>query len=90
MVALLAVGTTAQSADKPTLKEAYKEHFLVCVAINRTIAMKAAVPADPKFHILLCRVVEHGSRRLAGSEWRRANADGNTQSTGYCHRLPFC
>ena len=44
--ALLAIGTTTRSADKPTLKDAYKEHFMVGVAVNRTIAMRAAVRAD--------------------------------------------
>ena len=36
--ALLAVSATARSADMPTLKDAYKDHFYVGVAINRTIA----------------------------------------------------
>ena len=36
--ALLAIGAPAQSAEKPTLKDAYKDHFYVGVAINRTIA----------------------------------------------------
>jgi endo-1,4-beta-xylanase len=36
----------AQAADKPTLKDAYKDHFLVGVAINRTIATGTAVRAD--------------------------------------------
>jgi endo-1,4-beta-xylanase len=44
--ALLTFGVTAQSADIPTLKDAYKDYFYVGVAINRTIAMSAAVPAD--------------------------------------------
>lgn len=35
-----------QAADKPTLKEAYKDHFLVGVAINRTIATGTDVRAD--------------------------------------------
>jgi len=44
--ALLAIGATAQSADPPTLKDAYKDHFYVGVAINRTIATSTAVLAD--------------------------------------------
>jgi endo-1,4-beta-xylanase len=44
--ALLAVSATARSADTPTLKDAYKDHFYVGVAINRTIATGAAVQAD--------------------------------------------
>jgi GH35 family endo-1,4-beta-xylanase len=44
--ALLAIATTAWSADKPTLKDAYKDHFYVGVAINRTIATDTAVRAD--------------------------------------------
>ena len=44
--ALLTFGATVQAADKPTLKDAYKDHFYVGVAINRTIAMNAAVRAD--------------------------------------------
>ncbi len=36
--ALLAIGSTARSADLPTLKDAYKDHFYVGVAINRAIA----------------------------------------------------
>ena len=44
--ALLSLASAAQSADTPTLKNAYKDKFLVGVAINRTIAMNAAVRAD--------------------------------------------
>jgi endo-1,4-beta-xylanase len=36
--ALLFVGVTARSADTPTLKQAYKDHFYVGTAINRSIA----------------------------------------------------
>jgi endo-1,4-beta-xylanase len=42
---LLAIGAPARSADKPTLKDAYKDHFLVGTAINRTIATGTAVRA---------------------------------------------
>ena len=44
--ALLAMYSTAQSAEKPTLKEAYRDDFYIGVAINRTIAMGAAIRAD--------------------------------------------
>jgi len=44
--AFLAVGATAQSAEAPTLKDAYKDHFHVGVAINRAVAMGAVVRAD--------------------------------------------
>jgi len=44
--ALLIIGATARSADTTTLKDAYKDQFYVGVAINRTIAMSAAVRAD--------------------------------------------
>jgi len=44
--ALLAIAATARSADKPTLKDAYKDHFYVGVAINRTIATSTSVRAD--------------------------------------------
>ena len=43
---LLAIGATARSADTPTLKDAFKDHFYVGAAINRTIAMDTAVRAD--------------------------------------------
>ena len=43
---LLAMGAAARSADTPTLKEAYKDHFYVGAAINRTIATGASVRAD--------------------------------------------
>ncbi len=43
---LLAIGATARSADRPTLKDAYRGHFYVGVAINRTIATGAAVQTD--------------------------------------------
>jgi endo-1,4-beta-xylanase len=43
--AFLAIGATAQSAT-PTLKDAYKGRFYVGVAINRAVAMGAAVRAD--------------------------------------------
>ena len=45
-VALVAIAAMAQATEKPTLKDAYKNHFLVGVAINRTIAMGTAVRAD--------------------------------------------
>lgn len=44
--ALLTIGGTAQSADKQTLKGAYKDAFHVGVAINRTITTASAVKAD--------------------------------------------
>jgi endo-1,4-beta-xylanase len=45
---LLAIGSTTQAAENQpaTLKDAYKNHFYVGVAINRTIAMNADVRAD--------------------------------------------
>jgi endo-1,4-beta-xylanase len=44
--ALLAFGATARCADLPALKDAYKDHFYVGVAINRTIATSSSVRAD--------------------------------------------
>jgi endo-1,4-beta-xylanase len=41
-VLLLAIPTTARSADTPTLKDAYSDHFLVGTAINRSIATGTA------------------------------------------------
>jgi len=46
MVALLAMGATARSAETPTLKDAYKSHFYVGAAINRTITTASATRAD--------------------------------------------
>jgi len=43
---LLAVGLAAEAANQPTLKDAYQDYFHIGVAINRTIAMDAAVRAD--------------------------------------------
>ncbi|HWH71005.1 MAG TPA: endo-1,4-beta-xylanase, partial [Candidatus Sulfotelmatobacter sp.] len=43
---LLALGATARSAETPTLKESYKDHFHIGVAINRTMALGSAVRAD--------------------------------------------
>jgi endo-1,4-beta-xylanase len=43
---LLAIGATARAADMPTLKDAFKDHFYVGAAINRTIATGTAVRAD--------------------------------------------
>jgi len=43
---VLTLGGTAQSAEKPTLKNAYKDDFHVGVAINRTITTASAVRAD--------------------------------------------
>jgi len=37
MAVLLATGVTARSADTPTLKDAYKDHFQVGTAVNRAI-----------------------------------------------------
>lgn len=39
---VFAIAATGRSADSPTLKDAYKDHFLVGTAINRTIATGAA------------------------------------------------
>ncbi|HEY9171079.1 MAG TPA: endo-1,4-beta-xylanase [Verrucomicrobiae bacterium] len=44
--ALLGLGIMSRSADTPTLKDAFRDHFHVGAAINRTIAMNAAVRAD--------------------------------------------
>ena len=38
MAALFAIGATARSANMPALKDAYKDHFYVGTAINRSIA----------------------------------------------------
>jgi endo-1,4-beta-xylanase len=46
MAALLAIAGTAWSAETPTLKDAFKDHFYVGTAINRTIATGTAVRAD--------------------------------------------
>lgn len=45
-VALLAIGATAQSADRPALKEVYKNYFEVGVAINRSAATGTAGGAN--------------------------------------------
>jgi endo-1,4-beta-xylanase len=42
---LLAAGAVADAAGKPTLKDAFTNHFQIGVAINRSMAMNAAVPA---------------------------------------------
>jgi endo-1,4-beta-xylanase len=44
--AMLASTVTAWSVEPVTLKEAYKNHFYVGVAINRTIATSSSVRAD--------------------------------------------
>jgi endo-1,4-beta-xylanase len=44
--AVLAIASTANSAELPALKDAYKGDFLVGVAINRTIPTGTAVKAD--------------------------------------------
>ena len=38
LAGLLAVGTTASSAESPTLKDTFKDQFMVGTAINRAIA----------------------------------------------------
>ena len=43
---LLTLGATGSFAGTTTLKDAYKDHFYVGVAINRTIATSTAVQAD--------------------------------------------
>ncbi len=40
--ALFAVGATTVSAENPTLKDAFKDHFMVGTAINRSIATGSA------------------------------------------------
>ncbi len=44
---LVATGAAAQVADAPTLKDAYKHHFQVGVAINRTMATGEASGTRP-------------------------------------------
>lgn len=46
LAGLLAIEATAQPAGPTTLKDAYKAHFYVGVAINRTITTSTAVQAD--------------------------------------------
>ncbi|HLP78725.1 MAG TPA: endo-1,4-beta-xylanase [Candidatus Paceibacterota bacterium] len=46
VAALLALVAAVNAAAPVTLKDAYKDHFLVGVAVNRTIAVGAAVRAD--------------------------------------------
>jgi endo-1,4-beta-xylanase len=43
---LFVVGATVRSAETRTLKDAYKDHFYVGAAINRTIATASAVAAN--------------------------------------------
>jgi endo-1,4-beta-xylanase len=43
--ALLAMGAATSSANTPSLKDVYKDHFYVGVAINRTVATGAPFPA---------------------------------------------
>lgn len=43
---LIATGVAARCADTPSLKDAYKNHFYVGVAVNRTIATRTTVRAD--------------------------------------------
>src|SRR6266496_3317443 len=43
---LFAIGATVQSAEMRTLRDAYKDHFYVGGAINRTIATASAVQAN--------------------------------------------
>ena len=43
---LLSLGAAARSADMPDLKDAFKDHFCVGAAINRTIATGTPVRAD--------------------------------------------
>ena len=44
--ALLLIDGAAQAADKPSLKDAYKDDFMIGVAINRPIAMANDARAD--------------------------------------------
>jgi endo-1,4-beta-xylanase len=48
LAALLAIGATVRSADKPTLQDAYKDHFIVGTAINRSIATGAGFRRSPE------------------------------------------
>src|SRR5512137_826223 len=48
LAGLLALGCTAWSADLPTLKDAYKDHFLVGTAINRAIATGSGFRRSPE------------------------------------------
>jgi endo-1,4-beta-xylanase len=46
--ALLALGTSAWSADTPTLKDTFKDHFLVGTAINRAVATGRGFRRSPE------------------------------------------
>ena len=48
VAALLAIGTSAWSADSSTLKGTFKDHFLVGTAINRNIATGAGFRRSPE------------------------------------------
>jgi len=51
-LALLGIGAGAWSANAPTLKDTYKDHFYVGVAINRAIAMGRANNANRTSELL--------------------------------------
>ena len=48
LAGLLALGSTAWSADLPTLKDSFKEHFLVGTAINRSVATGTGFRRSPE------------------------------------------
>ncbi|MBI5383545.1 MAG: endo-1,4-beta-xylanase [Verrucomicrobia bacterium] len=48
MAGLLALGTRAWSADSPTLKDTFKDHFLVGTAINRNITTGTGFRRSPE------------------------------------------
>ena len=48
LAALLAFGTTAWSANRPSLKDTYKDHFIVGTAINRGVATGTGFRRSPE------------------------------------------
>ena len=48
MAALLAIAAPAWSADTTTLKDAYKDHFYVGTAINRSVATGTGFRRSPE------------------------------------------
>jgi len=84
LAGLLALGCTAWSADLPTLKDAFKDHFLVGTAINRSIATGTGFRRTPEqVNTDIALVKKQFNQVVAENEMKWASVHPRPGADGY-------
>ena len=84
LAGLLALGCTAWSADLPTLKDAFKDHFLVGTAINRSIATGTGFRRSPEqVNTDIALVKRQFNQVVAENEMKWASVHPRPGADGY-------